>query len=69
MRDNLLTVGPDPVIRQKVAKRTWRGRDGGETAIASGGEEVVGQVKAMPDYQEFIGAKKHLVLGLLPNSG
>src|SRR5262249_50084669 len=43
MRDNLLTVGPDPVIRQKVAKRTWRGRDDWATAIAGGGEEIVGE--------------------------
>jgi len=42
MRDNLLTVGPDPVIRQKVAKRTWRGRDGWAKVIAGGSEEVVG---------------------------
>jgi hypothetical protein len=42
------------------------------TAIVSGGsEEVAGElgIRAVPDYEECIGAKKHLVLGLLTNTG
>ena len=41
------------------------------TAIAGGSEEVVGEVgmRALPDYVEFIGAKKHLVLGVVSHSG
>src|SRR5262249_35385274 len=43
----------------------------GVTAVSRGSEEVVGEVRmrAVPDYQEFIGAKKHLVLGLLSHAG
>ena len=35
--------------------------------VAGGGEEIVGEVglRAVPDYDEFIGAQKHLVLGSL----
>ena len=46
-------------------------RDGGATAIAAGSEEVVGEVRmrTVPDYVEFIGAKKHLVLGLSSYTG
>jgi hypothetical protein len=46
-------------------------RDDWATAIAGGGEEVVGEVgiRAVLDYEEFIGAKKHLVLGLLSHTG
>jgi hypothetical protein len=46
-------------------------RDGGATVIARGSEEIVGEVgiRAVPDYVEFIGAKKHLVLGLSSHAG
>jgi hypothetical protein len=39
--------------------------------VAGGGEEIVGEVglRAVPDYEEFIGAKKHLVLGSLSYIG
>jgi len=41
------------------------------TAVAGGSEEVVGEVgmRAVADYEEFIGAKKHLVFGLLSHTG
>jgi hypothetical protein len=41
------------------------------TAIAGGSEEVVGELgmRGVPDYVEFIGAKKHLVLGLSSHIG
>ena len=40
------------------------------TALAGGSEEVVGELgmRGVPDYVEFIGAKKHLVLGLLSHT-
>ena len=44
--------------------------DGGAATIAEGSKAEVGEVgmRAVPYYQEFIGAKKHLVLGLLSHT-
>jgi len=44
--------------------------DGRATAVAGGSEEVVGEVgmRTVPGYEECIGAKKHLVLGLLSHT-
>ena len=58
--------------RRNVAKTVGPARgDGGATAIASGSEEVVGEVgmRAVPDYEECIGGKKHLVLGAFSYTG
>jgi|SRR6516162_4887477 len=60
------TEGPELPGKWKVAKEMI-----GRRLSQGGSEEVVGEVgiRAVPDYEEFIGAKKHLVLRLLSQNG